>query len=70
MAELFELPGVEMQLAGALDLDALIEGADFAPFEAAYVRNFAAYRAFLDENRLPHRLDAPQAALTGGGLTA
>jgi len=75
MAELFDLPAVEMQAAGAMDLDALLEGADFAGFETAYARNFAAYRAFLDENGLRHRLPsptpaAPQAALTGGGETA
>lgn len=78
LAELFDLPSIEMPLAGVLELDAIIEGAEFGGFEAAYARNFAAYHAFLVENRLPHRLPAPArvpeaargAALTGGGLTA
>ena len=74
MADLFDLPAVELHMAGALDLDALIEGADFTAFEAAYPRNFAEYRAFLDENRLAHGLPTPQppleAALTGASETA
>lgn len=73
MADFFELPAIEMQLAGAMDLDSMMEGADFASFEAAYARNFVSYRAFLDENHLAHRLDAlpaRQAALTGSGETA
>ncbi|MBB3899480.1 polysaccharide pyruvyl transferase family protein [Roseococcus suduntuyensis] len=73
MADLFELPAIEMQLAGAMDLDVMLEGADFASFEAAYARNFTIYRAFLEENGLAHRLGAEvarQPALTGGGETA
>lgn len=59
LAELFDLPSIEMQLAGVLELDAIIEGAEFGGFEAAYARNFGAYHGFLAENRLPHRLPAP-----------
>ncbi|WP_206935805.1 polysaccharide pyruvyl transferase family protein [Roseococcus thiosulfatophilus] len=73
MADVFDLPAIEMQLAGAMDLEAMLEGADFAPFEAAYARNFSIYRAFLEENGLAHRLGAltaRQPALTGGGETA
>jgi hypothetical protein len=66
MAELFDLPSIEMQTAGALDLDAMIEGAEFGGFEAAYVRNFATYHAFLEENLLAHRLPAPMPAVAEG----
>lgn len=82
MAELFDLPSVEMQTAGVVPLNTLIEGADFVPFEKAYAHNFLAYRAFLEENGLPHRLAPAEAlpaplvgafsgaALTGAGETA
>jgi len=73
MAELFDLHSIEMRLAGGMELDSLLEGADFTPFERAYARNFAAYRAFLDENGLAHRLPAAQpveARLTAAGETA
>lgn len=73
MADLFALPALEMQVGAAMELDALLEGAEFGAFEAAYARNFLAYRAFLDENGVAHRLgSAPvtEPALTGGGETA
>ncbi len=67
VADLFALPSVEIQAAGVVDLDGILEAADFSFFEAAYARNFASYRGFLEENGLPHRLGlhpAPEAERT------
>lgn len=59
IAELLALPAVEAQIAGTVEFDYLLEGAEFSGVAAAYSRGFKAYRDFLDENGLVHRLGGP-----------
>jgi hypothetical protein len=60
MAEAFRMPAVEVSALNParLSLPALIEGLDFTGFVAAQRAGFAAYRAFLEENGIAHRLPA------------
>jgi hypothetical protein len=59
LASLFHVPSVDIDDFLPVDLDHLIEKADFSKFEAAYKINFQEYRAFLNENGLRHRLPDP-----------
>jgi hypothetical protein len=70
VADLFQLPSVEMQLSRRVDLDALIGEANFEPFERAYAENFAAYRDFLEENGLPHKLPGTKGLAATSGSSA
>jgi polysaccharide pyruvyl transferase WcaK-like protein len=60
MAEAFRMPAVEVSDLdpARVSLSALVEGFDFAGFVAAQRAGLVAYRAFLEENGIAHRLPA------------
>jgi hypothetical protein len=60
MAQAFRMPAVEVSDLdpARVSLSALVEGLDFAGFAAAQRAGLLAYRAFLEENGIAHRLPA------------
>jgi polysaccharide pyruvyl transferase WcaK-like protein len=56
LATLFQVPSIEVDEFMPVDLNQIIERAEFGPFERAYRENFEEYRRFLNENGLSHRL--------------
>lgn len=56
LAALYRVPSLDIEDFLPMDLQAIIEAADFTKFEQAYRENYAEYRLFLEENGLRHRL--------------
>jgi polysaccharide pyruvyl transferase WcaK-like protein len=54
----FKIPHFDVLKGEKFRFQEFYEKADFAPFEKAYRRQFGELRKFLDENQMPHRLDA------------
>lgn len=71
IAEGFRMPRAELSALdpARLELDARLASLDVTGFAAAQREGFAAYRAFLEENGIAHRL-TPATPLTPGGETA
>jgi hypothetical protein len=54
----FKIPHFDVLKGEKFRFQEFYEKADFAPFEKAYSRQFGELRKFLEENKMPHRLDA------------
>ncbi len=61
LASLFAVPSVEIEDYLPINLDRLLETADFSKMEQVYRRNYAEYHRFLTENKLDHVLSKPVA---------
>lgn len=59
LTSLFGLPTIEVDEFRPINLRAIVEQSDFAPFEKCYQRNYKNYSAFLNENGLAHKLEKP-----------
>ncbi|MBQ0820655.1 MULTISPECIES: polysaccharide pyruvyl transferase family protein [Microvirga] len=59
LASLFAVPSIEVEDYMPVDLEALLEKADFSKFQHVYPLNYAEYYRFLTENRLSHVLAQP-----------
>jgi hypothetical protein len=73
LAALSAAPSIEVEDFMPVNLEAMLERADFSKTEAAYRRNYAEYYRFLTENGLSHELappvhEGPQAASASPNL--
>jgi len=61
LSSLFAVPAVEVEDYQPINLERLLEQADFSRVEDLYRQNYAQYHRFLSENKLSHVLPAPVA---------
>ncbi len=61
LASLFAIPSVEVEDYQPINLNRLLEAADFSRVSDVYKHNYAEYHRFLTENKLAHVLPAPVA---------
>jgi hypothetical protein len=62
LASLFQVPALDIDDFVPIDLDQIVENANFSKFETAYQVNYREYLQFLNENKLSHRM--PQSHAT------